>query len=294
MAAESGGGELLKVLGEYGVFLVEMGSLKDIYGAVRASSRIKYNCLSVGKKFIAVGASSGGLYLYYRKTLEYFRLIATKDGQITKVCFAKEKNYLGFATSTGIVMVVDIGSKTRDKPKYLRRSEEHKGVSVTCLCWDDNDSRLFAGDDQGVVSALYLPVKYGANPNHSKRSLINHGTGIVGKSETAINQIDYAVEKLLVSTMTKTAVLDLPTLQCWLVGSKPREGTFGACFLQQFNQYNATIYTARPGSRLWEASMDGQVISTQQYKHLLAVPSSPVLGYSHDAVVPQSNEEECK
>lgn len=41
MAAESGGGELLKVLGEYGVFLVEMGSLKDIYGAARASSRIK-------------------------------------------------------------------------------------------------------------------------------------------------------------------------------------------------------------------------------------------------------------
>jgi len=40
MAATSDG-ELLKVLGEYGVFLVEMGSLKDIYGASRTSIRIK-------------------------------------------------------------------------------------------------------------------------------------------------------------------------------------------------------------------------------------------------------------
>jgi hypothetical protein len=41
MAAESGGGGLIKVLGEYGVFLVEMGSLQDIYGSVKAMSRIK-------------------------------------------------------------------------------------------------------------------------------------------------------------------------------------------------------------------------------------------------------------
>lgn len=41
MAAKSDGRDLLKVLGEYGVFLVEMGSLKDIYGATRTSTRIK-------------------------------------------------------------------------------------------------------------------------------------------------------------------------------------------------------------------------------------------------------------
>lgn len=41
MAAESGGVGLIKVLGEYGVFLVEMGSLQDIYGSLKTMSRIK-------------------------------------------------------------------------------------------------------------------------------------------------------------------------------------------------------------------------------------------------------------
>jgi len=34
-----------------------------------------------------------------------------------------------------------------------------------------------------------------------------------------------------------------------------------------------------------QAGMDGQVISTQQYKHLLAVPPSPVLGYGYVTII---------
>jgi len=52
--------------------------------------------------------------------------------------------------------------------------------------------------------------QFGTNPS-GKRGLIGHSSAIVGKSETAINQIDYAAEKLLVSTHTKTAVVDLTT-----------------------------------------------------------------------------------
>ncbi|XP_031548759.1 Hermansky-Pudlak syndrome 5 protein homolog [Actinia tenebrosa] len=291
MAADSGGSSLIKVLGEYGVFLVEMGSLQDIYGSLMSMSRIKHTCMSTGRKYLAVGNTSGGIYIYNRKTLKYVRLISTKEGGIIRLCFAHEKSYLGVATSNGIVLVIDIGSRTRDKPKCLRRSEEHKNARVTCFCWDDNDSRLFAGDDQGFVSAAYLPVKFGSSVSQPKKSLIGHKSAIVGKSETTINQLDYVAEKLLISTMTKTAVLDLAMSQCWLVGSKPREGAFGACFLKQFNQESATIYTARPGSRLWEASIDGQVISTQHYKQLLAVPPSPVLGYGHDAETTHSKDE---
>jgi hypothetical protein len=62
--------------------------------------------------------------------------------------------------------------------------------------------------------SLSLPsihYQFGSRIGHSKKSLIGHKSEIVGKSETAINQLDYAAEKLLISTMTKTAVLDLAT-----------------------------------------------------------------------------------
>lgn len=54
------------------------------------------------------------------------------------------------------------------------------------------------------------------------------------------------------------------------IGSTPRDGYYGACFLQPTNRTNniadAKVYCARPGSRLWEADVDGRVLKTSQYK----------------------------
>ncbi|EDO49296.1 predicted protein [Nematostella vectensis] len=145
------------VLGEYGFFLVEMGSLYDISNFAKTSSRIKYTCMSVGQKLIAIGSSSGAVYIYNRRTLRHLRVIMTKDGAVSNLCFQSCKNVLGIAKSSGMVFIWDIGTRTRDKPKCLRRSDQHKGAVVTCLCWDDDGVRLFAGDDQGFVSVLRMP-----------------------------------------------------------------------------------------------------------------------------------------
>ena len=42
--------------------------------------------------------------------------------------------------------------------QFIRRSEEHKNTTVTALCWDKDECRLFAGDVNGVVSVIHIPV----------------------------------------------------------------------------------------------------------------------------------------
>lgn len=70
----------------------------------------------------------------------------------------------------------------------------------------------------------------------------------------------------------------------WRVGNKERDGEFGACFLLQ-GQWGQPgvppplLYCARPGSRVWEASFSGDVLSTHQFKQLLACPPLPLISY---------------
>lgn len=41
--------------------------------------------------------------------------------------------------------------------QFIRRSEEHKNTTVTALCWDEEETRLFIGDVKGVVSVVHIP-----------------------------------------------------------------------------------------------------------------------------------------
>lgn len=57
------------------------------------------------------------------------------------------------------------------------------------------------------------------------------------------------------------------------IGNTPRDGYYGACFLPIYNQYSEVflkIYCARPGSRIWEADLNGNVLQTSQFKAALA------------------------
>lgn len=62
------------------------------------------------------------------------------------------------------------------------------------------------------------------------------------------------------------------------IGSKARDGLYGACFLPPVSEGgDAMIYCSRPGSRMWEVHRDGQVLNTHQFKGLLAVPPLPIV-----------------
>jgi hypothetical protein len=62
-----------------------------------------------------------------------------------------------------------------------------------------------------------------------------------------------------------------------------RDGPYGACFYPVTGTSDVPIvYSARPGSRIWEASADGDVFNTHQFKALLDV--APV------SIIPQRLE----
>ncbi|TNN87025.1 Hermansky-Pudlak syndrome 5 protein [Liparis tanakae] len=69
----------------------------------------------------------------------------------------------------------------------------------------------------------------------------------------------------------------------WRVGNKERDGEYGACFFPQNRGLLVgqppLLYSARPGSRIWEASFNGEVLSTHQFKQPLACPPLPLIPY---------------
>ncbi|XP_068762741.1 BLOC-2 complex member HPS5-like isoform X1 [Montipora capricornis] len=291
MAAELGAQEVrwsgwTSIAGEYGVLLTEMGSMEELNNPIKSYPRIKYTCMTASKRYVAMGSSTGGIYIFHRQTLKHSRFLSSKDGPIHVVTFTQYRSLLAAATSQGIVHVWEVSSRGRGKPKLIRRSEEHKNTTVTALVWDSDEGRVFAGDIMGVVSVIHVPLPSKLSPSVNKSRPLLHTSSIVAKAQTAIVQLDCVGDKLLVSTMTKCAIVDLKSLDSVPVGVKLREGLYGSCFFKESMSDNLAIYSARPGSRLWEASIDGQVLSTQQYKKLLATPPVTILGYRHSATKP--------
>lgn len=138
--------------------------------------------------------------------------------------------------------------------------------------------------------------------------------------DSRVCQLDVKDCMLLVSTLTRCYICDTSQEQYRQIGHKLRDGEFGACFVNRekclengsiFNQdfkeiktYNIVddnekfavgkdlqdtlIYSARPSSRLWEASIDGTVKRTHQFKQVLA--RKPMKVCSMNAY---NNEEMC-
>lgn len=122
--------------------------------------------------------------------------------------------------------------------------------------------------------------------------------------DSRICQLDVRDCMLLVSTLTRCYICNTAQEQYRQIGQKLRDGEFGACFVTKENvaencsekcskehvkevrKYNIVdddagftvgeklantlIYCARPSSRLWEATVDGTVRRTHQFKHSLA------------------------
>lgn len=121
--------------------------------------------------------------------------------------------------------------------------------------------------------------------------------------DSRICQLDMKSSMLLVSTLTRCYVCDTSREQYRQIGQKPRDGEYGACFVdkqknneqqttntaQDFTEVrrynivsddsgfavgkdlqNTLIFCARPSSRVWEATVDGSVIRTHQFKQVLA------------------------
>lgn len=77
----------------------------------------------------------------------------------------------------------------------------------------------------------------------------------------------------MVSNYTKCILCNIETEEFKQIGNQPRDGRFGACFINnnaQLDKKQSTrIFCARPGIRMWECELDGNVLQTHKFKSAL-------------------------
>ncbi|KAK3581472.1 hypothetical protein CHS0354_031798 [Potamilus streckersoni] len=251
--------------------LVESTMLDDLLLPVKRSARLKYTCLSVSKKHIALGSNTGGVYIFSRENLKHLQLVfgEKETSPVTTVQLSPNDNLVGFSVSSGSVYVIELNLEKMKKPDQLCQTSDHIGNTVTALKWDGL-SRMYVGDNSGKVSVVFVST-------FKAKKLFTAPSEIILKLESAVVQIDSMGDIVLVSTSTHCYICYTNRQQFTQIGKKRRDGKFGACFYSPNKLPSTVVYCARPGSRIWEADCEGNVLNTHQFKQLLAIPPLPVL-----------------
>ncbi|XP_046748021.1 Hermansky-Pudlak syndrome 5 protein homolog isoform X2 [Diprion similis] len=182
----------------------------------------------------------------------------------------------------------------------ISTKSERNGECVTALCWNDNSTELYIGDENGTIHVMGLSMFT------VKRGIFQDPACPIMGLDYKIVQMDFCSPLLLISTISNCYLCDTVEGQYEKVGLRTRQGEFGACFYnprairevdasatqQKYspstdedfkstktdknNQQYPRIYCARPGSRLWEAEPNGKIVKTHNFKEALAIPPSSV------------------
>jgi len=249
-------------------------NFESLVSPLKSSIGLKYSAVALSSSIICLGTNTGSTYVFERESLKLVKFIASKGGNIEILQFSKDEKLLAIADSTGIVTCLEVNEEKHEL-KVTKEIEDHKRSRITALTWDDYSARLFIGDEGGFVTAVIVaPFKLPAGKFLSKSTI-----EVVVKGESPIVQLDFSELKLLVSTTTRTLLCSTDKSKYQQIGSKPRDGKFGSCFLQYVDGQYPVIYAGRPGSRLWEIDFNGQVLVTHQLKHLLATSPTKLCGF---------------
>ncbi|XP_048342877.1 Hermansky-Pudlak syndrome 5 protein isoform X2 [Sphaerodactylus townsendi] len=268
----------------YSHVLAEFECLHQLLSALRLdSSRLKCTCLAVSRKWLALGSSGGGLNLIQKENWKQRLFLTHKEGAISCAAFCLyDEDYIAVATSQGLVVVWELNQERRGKPERIYVSSEHKGRKVTALSWDTNALRVFVGDHVGKVSAIKINT---SKQGKAATAFVMFPVQIITTVDSHVVQLDYLDGRLLISSLTRSYLCDTEREKFWKIGSKERDGEYGACFFpvgKNCGSQQPLIYCARPGSRMWEVNFDGEVLSTHQFKYLLSSPPLPVVSLRAD------------
>uniref|UniRef100_A0A8B9K141 Hermansky-Pudlak syndrome 5 protein homolog n=1 Tax=Astyanax mexicanus TaxID=7994 RepID=A0A8B9K141_ASTMX len=277
---------MIPVLPEsYTHVLAEFDCLDPLLSALRLDSgRLKCTCIAISRKWLALGTSAGGLHLIQRDGWKQRLILTHKEGSITQAaCCPHDEDFIAVATSEGLVVVWELQLERRGRPERACVSWEHRGMAITALCWDTATLRVFIGDTAGKVSCL----RAGSSKLGKGSAFVIFPVQTVTTVDSRVVQLGYLEGRLLVSSLSRCYLCDTEREKFWRVGNKERDGEYGACFCPQQQTGlrglpGATghlLYCARPGSRVWEANFNGEVLSTHQFKQLLACPASPLISY---------------
>ncbi|CAK9809568.1 BLOC-2 complex member HPS5 homolog [Anthophora quadrimaculata] len=266
-----------------------------LYKPINSTQRIKYTCFNTSLNYIILGSTSGSIYLFSRKPCSFIQLIPLSQGPVSRVLISPDEKTVALTTTRGAVCLVAL----KPTPKLIATSAEHIHEQINCLCWNDNSSEVYVGDENGKISVMVLSI-------FTVNSMFQAPACTLMNLDSAVVQLCFSSPLLLVSTVTRCYICDTVQEQYKQIGNKARNGEFGACFYKtNLTEDKSTLVTqkeeklanrqdsfdfvpegnakvqeenfpqifcARPGSRLWEVSANGIVMKTHQFKEALAVP----------------------
>ncbi|KAF5274300.1 hypothetical protein FQR65_LT04418 [Abscondita terminalis] len=254
---------------------------------LQMTQRIKFTCFDISKTFIVFGATSGGLYVYNRDPHQFIKLIPSKEGSVMQVCISPDEKHIALSTSKGTVVIIQ--NFFAETNIHYETYSEHRDNLVTAMQWYLDE--LFCGDNNGKVTVVVLPSLLA-------KAIFQVTCATLMHLESAVVQIDVYLKFLLISTLTRTYICDTEKEQYRQIGKKLRNGRFGACFavnnidqnvvpvetltnkgvykkLRDYEPFfthindNVQIFCSRPGTRMWEAKLNGSVTCTHQFKNFL-------------------------
>ncbi|KAG4075465.1 hypothetical protein HA402_015118 [Bradysia odoriphaga] len=227
------------------------------------TKRLTYTCVDVSN-YIVFGASSGSLYIFRLNPCEFLQLIQNVHGSITNVRISPNDKFIAFSTDKGMIGVYLLDFDAQEPTVLVSKCDETQ--KITFIEWKNEESHLFIGNKKGIVSIVFIDMLF-------NRTLTGLRINPILYLESPIVQISNFDRLLLVSTYARCILCDMKTEQFKQIGNTPRDGYYGACFLPIYNQYSEVflkIYCARPGSRIWESDLNGNVLQTSQFKAALA------------------------
>lgn len=257
---------------------------------LRNNTRIKFTCFDCSPKYFVFGANSGSLYLYDRITTNFLAIFPSQLGAIGKVSISHNEKQIAVGNqsgSIGVLLELEPPSVKEILSTDLTPTGDNDGrpfasekvvAFVTSFCWTEDDKELYCGDSRGIVSLIQFSLFMG-------RNILNISLHPVLLLENRIVQIDRYKDLLLVSTLSKCVLCNTAREEFKQIGNRPREGQYGASFviaqpnncptppsppLMIVDEEDVRIFCSRPGSRLWEADLEGNVIRTHQFKQAAA------------------------
>ncbi|XP_055540633.1 BLOC-2 complex member HPS5 homolog [Wyeomyia smithii] len=280
---------------------------------LRNTRRIKFTCFDVSRKHLIFGANSGSLYVYDRSTVSFLCIIPSQLGTISQLLISNNGKQIAVANLRGAIgIVLDLENTTTAKEVLLTELGDgisgSNGAYVSSFCWGEDDRELYCGDSKGTVSLLQLAMFMG-------RNILNVTLSPILFLDSHVVQIDRYQNLLLVSTLFKCVLCNTAREEFKQIGNRPRDGPYGAAFIvaprnesvgrtafknddndnqsaayssnanydgSPINTEDVRIFCARPGSRLWEADLEGNVLRTHQFKNQKSEDSSNL----QDEIIP--------
>jgi hypothetical protein len=275
---------------------IPVRTFRDV-ASLLPSQRVRHTCITVARQYVALGTSNGTIYVLHRNSGQIAYVLQPEgfEGkEVSGVCFCPFQSHVAirFADATLPVLVLNIESLTgREKPKVVAKVTDHKGTQVTEFCWDADGRALFTGDASGTVFQTSI--------SRSKLSLkktdriLADGAPIVQLQHVIVQSETPSVALLIVSTLKRVVVCELAKKEVRPVGTKTRDGPFGAFV----SVSSGVLYATRPGFRMWTADWKtGSVLNTLKFAVLTSSdtnPTQPDKNFQFGRLVPCINNKCC-